>query len=61
MRTDQWKDRPFIGRGVEEHRKIGWTIRPSLSANSAHVTAAEIQGARLMTLEQGKPLAESRA
>ena len=30
----------FIGAGVERHRKIGWTIRPSLEANSAHVTAA---------------------
>ena len=29
-----------IGAGVERHRKIGWTIRPSLEANSAHVTAA---------------------
>jgi len=30
----------FIGAGVEEHRKIGWTIRPSLDPTSAHVTAA---------------------
>src|SRR3989449_438689 len=30
----------FIGAGVEEHRKIGWTIRPSLDPGSAHVTAA---------------------
>src|SRR5207248_3890503 len=30
----------FIGKGVEAHRKIGWTIRPSLDANSPHVTAA---------------------
>ena len=30
----------FIGAGVEEHRKVGWTIRPSLAPNSAHVTAA---------------------
>ncbi len=30
----------FIGAGVEPHRKIGWTIRPSLETNSAHVTAA---------------------
>src|ERR1700716_1807764 len=30
----------FIGAGVEAHRKIGWTIRPSLEANSPHVTAA---------------------
>src|SRR3989475_373681 len=26
----------FIGAGVEEHRKIGWTIRPSLDPGSAH-------------------------
>lgn len=30
----------FIGAGVEAHRKIGWTIRPSLDSSSAHVTAA---------------------
>jgi len=30
----------FVGAGVEPHRKIGWTIRPSLEANAAHVTAA---------------------
>ncbi|HMJ17253.1 MAG TPA: hypothetical protein VK478_02600 [Gemmatimonadaceae bacterium] len=30
----------FIGAGVEPHRKIGWSIRPSLETNSAHVTAA---------------------
>jgi Tol biopolymer transport system component len=30
----------FIGAGVEPHRKVGWTIRPSLETNSAHVTAA---------------------
>jgi TolB protein len=30
----------FIGKGVEAHRKIGWTIRPSLETTSPHVTAA---------------------
>ena len=30
----------FIGAGAEAHRKIGWTIRPSLETNSAHVSAA---------------------
>ena len=30
----------FVGAGGEEHRKIGWTIRPGLAANSAHVSAA---------------------
>jgi len=40
----------FIGAGVEEHRKIGWTIRPSLDTNSAHVTAA-LHGNGLMSLQ----------
>jgi len=30
----------FIGAGAKAHRKIGWTIRPSLETNSAHVSAA---------------------
>jgi TolB protein len=30
----------FLERGVEAHRKLGWTIRPSLDTNSPHVTAA---------------------
>ncbi|MDP9203052.1 MAG: biopolymer transporter TolR, partial [Gemmatimonadota bacterium] len=40
----------FIGAGVEEHRKIGWTIRPSLETNSAHVTAA-LHGDGLTSLQ----------
>jgi len=40
----------FIGAGVEEHRKIGWTIRPSLDPGSAHVTAA-LHGDGLMALQ----------
>src|SRR6266850_5191496 len=40
----------FIGPGVEEHRKIGWTIRPSLDTNSSHVTAA-LHGDGLMSLQ----------
>src|SRR3989442_9877354 len=40
----------FIGAGVEEHRKIGWTIRPSLDPGSAHVTAA-LHGNGLMSLQ----------
>jgi len=35
---------------VEEHRKIGWTIRPSLEPGSAHVTAA-LHGNGLMSLQ----------
>ena len=30
----------FLGPGVEAHRKIGWTIRPTLETNGPHVTAA---------------------
>src|SRR5213594_3105703 len=40
----------FIGAGVEEHRKIGWTIRPSLGPSSAHVTAV-LHGNGLMSLQ----------
>src|SRR3989441_11516734 len=40
----------FVGAGVEEHRKIGWTIRPSLDPGSAHVTAA-LHGNGLMSLQ----------
>ena len=30
----------FVGAGVHPYRKVGWTIRPSMAMNSAHVTAA---------------------
>ena len=40
----------FIGAGVEEHRKIGWTIRPSFEPTSAHVTAA-LHGDGLASLQ----------
>ena len=40
----------FLGKGVEEHRKIGWTIRPSLETSSAHVTAA-LHGNGLASLQ----------
>jgi len=40
----------FVGAGMEEHRKIGWTIRPSLDPGSAHVTAA-LHGNGLMSLQ----------
>jgi hypothetical protein len=40
----------FIGTGVEAHRKLGWTIRPSLEPNSQHVTAA-VHGDGLMSLQ----------
>jgi TolB protein len=40
----------FVGGGVEPHRKLGWTIRPSLDSNSAHVTAA-LHGDGLASLQ----------
>ena len=40
----------FVGAGVEPHRKLGWTIRPSLDSNSAHVTAA-LHGDGLASLQ----------
>ena len=40
----------FTAKGVEPHRKIGWTIRPSLEPGSAHVTAA-LHGNGLMSLQ----------
>jgi TolB protein len=40
----------FLGKGVEEHRKIGWTIRPTLASNGVHVTAA-LHGNGLMSLQ----------
>jgi TolB protein len=40
----------FIGAGVEQHRKIGWTIRPTLETNGVHVTAA-LHGNGLMSLQ----------
>ena len=40
----------FVGRGVEAHRKIGWTIRPSLETHSPHVSAV-LHGDGLMSLQ----------
>jgi len=40
----------FSGAGVEEHRKIGWTIRPTMESNGPHVTAA-LHGDGLMSLQ----------
>ncbi len=40
----------FIGAGVDPHRKIGWTIRPSLDTHSPHVTAA-LHGNGLASLQ----------
>ena len=44
----------FIGKGVEAHRKLGWTVRPSLDANSPHVTAA-LHGDGLTSLQFRRP------
>jgi Tol biopolymer transport system component len=40
----------FIGKGVEAHRKVGWTIRPSLGTMSPHVSAA-LHGNGLASLQ----------
>ena len=40
----------FIGKGVEEHRKIGWMVRTSLDTNSKHVSAV-VHGAGLTSLQ----------
>src|ERR1700704_3699040 len=40
----------FIGKGVEAHRKFGWTIRSSLERTAAHVTAA-LHGDGLTSLQ----------
>src|SRR6476661_5617813 len=40
----------FVGAGVEPHRKLGWTIRPSLESSAAHVTAA-VHGDGLASLQ----------
>jgi len=40
----------FVGKGGEPHRKIGWTIRPSLATDAPHVTAA-LHGDGLISLQ----------
>jgi Tol biopolymer transport system component len=40
----------FLGPGVEEHRKIGWTIRPTLDPNGTHVSAT-LHGNGLASLQ----------
>ncbi len=40
----------FVGQGVEEHRKFGWTVRPSLDTSAPHVTAA-VHGDGLVSLQ----------
>jgi hypothetical protein len=43
-------DVEFEGAGVEGHRKIGWSIRPSLATDAPHVTAA-VHGDGLTSLQ----------
>src|SRR5207244_12866996 len=40
----------FDGRGVEPHRKFGWSVRSSLETGSPHVTAA-VHGDGLVALQ----------
>ncbi|MCI0485102.1 MAG: biopolymer transporter TolR [Blastocatellia bacterium] len=40
----------FIGRGVEEHRKLGWIVRSHLKPNSRHVNAT-VHGDGLTSLQ----------
>jgi Tol biopolymer transport system component len=40
----------FIGKGVEEHRKIGWMVRSSLDTGSKHVSAV-VHGVGLTSLQ----------
>lgn len=43
----------FVGEGVDPHRKIGWTVRNTLSPGSAMVTAA-VHGDGLTSLQYRK-------
>jgi len=40
----------FIGKGMEAHRKIGWTVRSSLDADAPHATAV-VHGDGLTALQ----------
>jgi TolB protein len=56
-------DASFIGKGVEEHRKIGWMVRSSLDSGSKHISAV-VHGAGLTSLQYrratGDTMAEKR-
>jgi WD40 repeat protein len=43
----------FVGKGIEEHRKVGWMVRKSLDSNSAHVNVVE-HGDGLTSLQYRK-------
>jgi hypothetical protein len=40
----------FIGKGVEEHRKVGWMVRSSLDTGSKHISAV-MHGSGLTSLQ----------
>jgi Tol biopolymer transport system component len=40
----------LLGKGVEQHRKVGWTIRPTLDPNGPHVTAS-LHGDGMVSLQ----------
>src|SRR5438477_10064350 len=40
----------FTGAGVEQHRKLGWTVRSTLATGAPHVTAA-VHGDGLVALQ----------
>jgi Tol biopolymer transport system component len=40
----------FVGTGVDAHRKVGWSIRPSFAPDGPHVTAA-LHGDGLMSFQ----------
>jgi TolB protein len=43
----------FIGKGVEEHRKVGWMVRSSLDTGSEHISAV-MHGSGLTSLQYRK-------
>lgn len=45
----------FIGEGVDPHRKVGWSIRPTLNGNDQHVSA-ELHGDGLTSLQYRKSI-----
>jgi len=40
----------FMGKGVEEHRKVGWMVRSSLDTGSSHISAV-MHGSGLTSLQ----------
>jgi hypothetical protein len=50
----------FIGKGVEDHRKIGWMVRSSLDSASAHVSGV-VHGDGLTSLQFRKQPGDTTA